>query len=319
MESSLNIGIDASKAVLEIAVEGQRHTTQLANTPAAIKTWLSTLRSCCRIGIESTGHYHQLLVRSAIELGHTVYVLNPHDLSHYMRSKGRRAKTDLLDAQGIADYVAREHADLYPYQLPTELQAQLDELTRRRHGVVEMRVSLRQSFAETKIKPLALQRALNALQGLLTEIDGRMAKLIAKDPHLSKHAERLKSVVGFGPLLSSVMAHALTRHPFTRGDSFIAYIGLDPRADDSGKSKGRRFLTKRGPAELRRLLYVAAMAASRTKLWRPIYERYRARGLASTEAFVIIARKLARIAFSIVKHGTAFRPELLQETACAKS
>jgi len=317
MESYLNIGIDASKATLEIAVEGQRRTTSIANTAPAIKAWLGSLSSTCRIGIESTGSYHQLLVRCAMGAGHTVYVLNPKDLSHHMRSQGRRAKTDRLDALGIADYVAREHEHLYPYQLPTALQAQLDELTTRRHGVVAAQISLRQSFAETTLKPYALARTQRALQALVIEMDGRMAKLIATDPQLTQHAKRLKTVVGFGPLLSSVMAHALTRRQFSRGDSFVAYAGLDPRANDSGKMKGRRALTKRGPPELRRLLYVAAMSASRTKLWRPIYERYLARGLASTEAFVIIARKLARIAFSIVKHGTDFRPEQLQQSACA--
>lgn len=317
MKSGLNIGIDASKATLDIAVDGQRSTVQIANTLRAINAWLAALAAPCRMGIESTGHYHQLLVRCAISAGHTVYVLNPKDLSHYMRSLGRRAKTDRLDAQAIARYVAREHEDLHPYQLPTPLQAQLDELTQRRHGVVVMQGSLRQSFAEVKAKPRALARTQRALQALIEEIDGRMTQLVGQDPQLADTAKRLKSMVGFGPLLSTVMAHALTRRQFKNADAFIAFIGYDPRARDSGQIKGRRFLSKRGPAELRRLLYVAAMSASRTQTWRALYERYRARGLATTATLVIIARKLARIAFSIVKHGTTFQPELIKN-ACAK-
>jgi transposase len=303
---------------LEVAVDGQHSTVQLANTLKAIRAWLGGLTEPCRIGIESTGIYHQLLVRCAIGAGHTVYVLNPKDLSHYMRSLGRRAKTDRLDAQAIARYVAREHQDLHPYQLPSELQCRLDELITRRHGVVVMQGSLRQSFTEVKGKPRALARTQRALQALIDEIDARMAHLIAQDPQLAQDAKRLKTVVGFGPLLSAVMAHALRRRDFKNGDAFVAYIGYDPRAQDSGQIKGRRFLSKRGPAQLRRLLYVAAMSASKTKTWRAIYDRYRARGLATTAALVIIARKLARIAFSIVKHGTDFRPELLQQNACAK-
>lgn len=315
---SLDIGIDASKETLEIAVDGEGGSLRIANTLKAVNTWLRGLAKPCRIGIESTSHYHQLLVRRAIGAGHTVYVLNPKDLSHYMRSLGRRAKTDRLDAQGIARYIAREHEDLHPYQLPTELQAQLDELTKRRHGVVVMQDSLRQCFTEVKAKPRALGRTQRALQALIDEIDGRMSRLIVQDPQLAAHAKRLKGVVGFGALLSTVMAHALTRREFKNGDAFIAYIGYDPRARDSGQLKGRRFLSKRGPAELRRLLYVAAMSASKTTTWRPIYDRYRARGLATTAALVIIARKLARVAFSMVKHATDFRPQRLQPNACAK-
>lgn len=113
------------------------------------------------------------------------------------------------------------------------------------------------------------------------------------------------------------MTNAITRHPFKNHDAFVAYLGFDPRARDSGQLRGRRFLSKRGPAEPRRLLYVAAMSASKTKLWRPVYERYRARGLSTTATLVIIARKLARIAFSIVKYNTTFNPQLI-ENACVQ-
>src|SRR5438093_13694765 len=73
-------------------------------------------------------------------------------------------------------------------------------------------------------------------------------------------------------------------------------------------SRGRRRLSKRGPAELRRLLFNGARSASKTKLWRPLYERYRARGLSTIEATVVLARKLVRVAFSIYRHGTTFDP-----------
>ncbi len=316
MNKPLDIGIDASKLTLEVAVDGEHGSRTVANSRLAIKAWLAQLAQPCRIAIESTGQYHQRLVRYAIRAGHTVYVLNPNDLSHYMRSLGRRAKTDRLDAQAIARYVAHEHADLHPYQLPTALQAQLDELTQRRHSAVSMQSALRQSLAATGIKLRAAGRMQRAAQALIDEIDERMARLVAADEHLAEHAKRLKGVTGFGPLLSRVMAHALTRRQFNTGDAFIAYIGYDPRARESGQFKGRRKLSKRGPAYLRQLLFVAAMSASRSKLWRPFYERYRARGLATTQVLVIIARKLAHTAFSMVKHHCDFDPDRLLNKAC---
>ena len=77
-------------------------------------------------------------------------------------------------------------------------------------------------------------------------------------------------------------------------DAFVAFTGLDPRPDDSGQHRGKRRLSKRGPAELRRLLYMAAMSAINTKTWRPLYEHYRAKGLSSTATLVILARRIAR-------------------------
>jgi transposase len=317
MKSITFVGVDVSKATLDIALEDQAGSVQIANTPSASRSWLKQLPASCCIGVESTGSYHQVFVRLAMAAGHIVYLLNTRDLSHYARALGRRAKTDQLDAQLIARYLAREHTHLHPYQLPTELQAQLDSLVQRRHVVVTSKVTLCQSFATLTTQPAALATTLNALDALTDELDKAMHDLVANDPRLAPIAQNLRTMVGFGPLLSNTMANAITRHPFKHGDAFIAYVGYDPRVRDSGQHRGRRYLSKRGPAELRRLLYVAAMSASKTKLWRPFYERYRARGLSSTATLVILARKLARIAFSIVKNGTVFRPELV-ESACVK-
>jgi len=82
-------------------------------------------------------------------------------------------------------------------------------------------------------------------------------------------------------------------------DAFVAFTGLDPRPDDSGQHHGKRRLSKRGPPELRRRLYLAALSAIKTKVWRSLYEHYRAKGLSSTAALVILARRIARTAWSI--------------------
>jgi transposase len=315
MKSTPFIGVDVAQHTLAIVADGEAKRREIANAAGAIRQWLRTLPAGCCIGVESTGSFHQLLVRSAIGTGHTVYVLNARDLAHYARALGRRAKTDRLDAALIARYLAKEHQDLHPYRLPSELQSQLDELIGRRHKVVVMQTSLRQSFASVKCQPRKLAPVKRALQELIKELDQRMQELVAQDPQLAPAAQHLRSVVGFGPLLSTSLAHAITRHPFQNADAFIAYLGYDPRVRDSGQLHGRRFLSKRGPAELRRLLFTAAMSASKTRLWHPFYERYRARGLPSTAALVILARKLARIAFSMVRYGTDFRPERVK-TAC---
>lgn len=317
MKSSMFAGVDVAQRTLDIALEGDAQVRRIENRLASIRCWLRSLPEGCAIGVESTGNLHQVLVRAAIAAARTVYVLNARDLSHYARSLGRRAKTDRLDAQLILRYLQREHENLHPYQLPSAHQAELDQLIGRRHQVVRAQGALQQSFATSSHRPRAWARTLRALEALIAELDARMQALIAEEDTLHKAAKHLRTVVGFGPLLSASMAHAITRHPFKRADAFIAYIGYDPRVRDSGQWRGRRFLSKRGPAELRRLLFTAAMSACRTQLWHPFYQRYRARGLSTTAALVVLARKLARIAFSIVKHNVDFRPELVK-VACAQ-
>jgi hypothetical protein len=60
------------------------------------------------------------------------------------------------------------------------------------------------------------------------------------------------------------------------------------------------------------LLFNAAMSAARTRLWRPYYERERAKGLPTTAALVVIARRLVRIAYALFKTQTHFSPERMK-------
>lgn len=317
MSSQTFIGVDVSQRTLDVAIDGRESVHRLANTEVAIQHWLHSVPPHSCIGVESTGTLHQKLVRAALSAGHRVYVLNAREVAHYARCLGRRAKTDRLDAQLIARYLRQEHLQLHPYRLPSAAQAQLEELIGRRHQVVSAQVALRQSFTGCQCSLPSPTCALEALQMLIEQIDARMHALIAQEDRMATAARHLRSVVGFGPLLSASLAYAITRHPFRNADAFIAYIGYDPRVRDSGQWRGRRFLSKRGSAELRRLLFTAAMSACSSKVWRPFYQRYRDRGLSSTAALVILARKLARVGFSLVKHGTDFEPQRVR-LACAR-
>jgi transposase len=304
-------GIDVSQATLDIAQEGHSQVHKIANTASGIKRWLKEVPSESLIAVEATGKLHLLVVRLALAAGHQLYVLSPRDLHFYASSIGRRAKTDRLDALMIARYLRHEHVHLHPYQLPSELQAQLQELLNLRHGFIIKAEASRQSLGSTSVKLRGAAKLLRSHDALIAEVDERLQELIQKDPALANAATNLRTVVGFGPLLSASLAHAITRVPFKNADAFIAHLGLDPRPRESGQLRGRRYLSKRGSAILRRLMFVAAMAASKSKLWRPVYQRYRDRGLSSTATLVILARKLARIAFSIVRTGAVFDPTRL--------
>ncbi len=50
------------------------------------------------------------------------------------------------------------------------------------------------------------------------------------------------------------------------------------------------------------------MAAKKTETWKPLYEHYREKGLSGTEAVVILARRIARTAWSMYTYKTEFDP-----------
>jgi transposase len=96
---------------------------------------------------------------------------------------------------------------------------------------------------------------------------------------------------------------------FVHHEPFIAYLGLDVRTKDSGQMRGKRRLTKRAEGEFRRLLFLAAMAASRTRgYFATRYQALRSKGHASTAAYIIIARKIATVAFNLLRLNVDFDP-----------
>jgi transposase len=303
----LDIGVDVAKDTVVIAQAGDAPRT-LANRRAELLAWLKTVPSGSRLAMEATGRYHGLLADLADSLGFEVYVLNPKDVHYYAKGLGRRGKTDRVDAQVIARYLAKEHEQLRVYHTPSPEQRELDQILLRRARVVALRGALRASVQDLPLVAAELTEALHKLEALILRLDQRRDALIAACPARQQDHERLQSIVGVGPLVGAALGQALQRIPFGNADAFVAYTGLDPRPMDSGQKSGRRRLSKRGPAELRRLLYNAAMSAAKTKTWRPFYERQRAKGLSTTAALVILARKIARIAWSIHRHHTTFNP-----------
>ena len=239
-----------------------------------------------------------------------VYVLNPRDCRHYAKGVGLRAKTDRVDARLIARIIAREAGKLHPWCPPSAQQQELDQLLRRRASVSRMKAGLVQSLEElSSFGPERQRPLLQQLTGLITCIDQRIKALIETSAERMAAYRRLLSICGVRPVVGAALLSVLERMAFARADAFVAFTGYDPRPDDSGRRRGRRRLTKRGPSELRRLLYLAAMAGARNAAWKPRYEHERAKGLSSTEALVVLARCIARTAWSIYTYGTSFDPQ----------
>jgi len=239
-----------------------------------------------------------------------VFVLNPKDVRHYAKAVGLRGKTDRVDADLIARMINREHENLHPWVPPTPEQRQIDQLLARRAKISRIQVVLNQSIKGLAGFATDLKMVNERLDRFIKHIDDKVKALIEANADRKQQYARLGKIAGLGGgVVRSGVLNTLERVPLRSADAFIAFTGLDPRPDDSGHHVGRRRLSKRGPSELRRLLYIAAMAAVKTKLWKPVYEHYRARGLSTTAALVVIARRIARTAWSVYTHKTEFDPQ----------
>jgi len=316
MQSALFIGVDVAKDNVVVACSQATFAARtVPNKPTALKAFLRTLPAQSSIAMEATGSYHQSLADLAHQLGLRVYVLNPRDLHHYARGVGMRAKTDRVDAALIARFLSNEAARLRPYQPATAEQRQVDQLLRRRAKIVSLRTALQLACAEALSIRTETASLLKGFAALLKKIDRQLATLQQAMPERAQQLERLQSIPGVGPLTACWLANLFERIKFRNSDALVAFAGMDPRPCDSGQKRGKRRLSKRGPAEGRRLLFNAAMAAARCAVWKETYTRCRQQGWASTQAIMILARKILRIALAVHKTQTSFDPEFIGKRA----
>lgn len=302
----IRVGADVDSRFIELAVYDSGARERIANTRSAIRTWLSAQCGPLELALEATGRYHQLLVELAHGAGVVVFVINPQWLHHYRHSIGQRAKTDRCDARLLARYLAHERSALRPWTPPPPGQREAWSLLKRRAKLVQARTALEQSFRDVpgiSREFRALQQRLAALEHTIERrLQGWIQRCGWGDAY-----RRCQTIHGVGPASAAALLIAFQRGAFASADAFVAFLGLDVRIRQSGRYVGQAKLSKQGDSEYRRLLHNAARAAARGPL-QPYYQRLLDRGQAPKQAHVAVARKLARIAFSLLRNGTEYDP-----------
>jgi len=77
------------------------------------------------------------------------------------------------------------------------------------------------------------------------------ASIREASPERKQNFTRLCTITGVGPVVGTALVNSLERVPLKSADALVAFTGLDPRPDDSGRHRGKQRLWKRGPGELR--------------------------------------------------------------------
>lgn len=299
----ITLGIDACKEKLDIHYWEAGEGCQVANDEGSIEAFLKGLPGPARIAVEATSNYHLAVVELALELGHTVYLVNGRQLANYRKAVNVRNKTDVLDAWLLARYLEREADSLRPFQ-PQSAQAQeLWALLKRRALVVNTRKQIDLSFRDVRFSTKAL---FSECQRLLARIDQRLRALVRALGWWADY-QRCRSIPGIGMGNAVALTAAYHRGAFASSDAFVAFIGFDVRLRESGKYKGQRKLTKQGEPEIRRLLWCAAHPARSYHRFDRYYRQQLDKGLSKIAARVVLARKIARIAFTLLTNQQSFR------------
>lgn len=304
------LGIDVSKNTLACALRHPQTRAllwedTLPNSKEGIATLLDKISLTTPFVVEPTGRYGQTLVRTALQAGRDVRLATPRKAKQFLASVQSRAKTDKLDSRSLALYGLA--CPLPPYPVKETHVDQLDQLLSARKGLAKSIMNLQLQQQSLPEAASVLAPAIADLQGHLKQLDQRIQEQIKQTPAFSG-AARLDGVPGIGPVTAAAVCSRLVSKAFAHPDQFVAYCGLDIGVRQSGKHSGETGLTKQGDAELRRLLYCAAQANLRCKSspFKDQYERERAKGLSTTAALCAVARKLAKVCWSLHKYGTVY-------------
>ena len=132
------VGIDVSKAMLDVVCFQSQTYKQFKNTAKGISkllNWLIDIRPNLVV-LEATGGLELACVAELMQAGLPVAVVNPGRIRGFARSIGQLAKTDRLDAMVIAHFA---HATRpMPRKAPTPQEEQLSALLTRRRQLIEM-------------------------------------------------------------------------------------------------------------------------------------------------------------------------------------
>jgi transposase len=318
------LGIDTSKDKLVVALrDGQSRRLlwerEVPNSTEGVNRLLALTPKETPWVIEPTGRHSLLAVQMAQACGRTVLMAPPRKAKFFLGSIQDRAKTDPIDGKGLSLFGLCVPLTTYPVK--SEPIDTLDQLLKARKGLALARSSLTQQQRDlpSAVAQEALAPAISALTSQIKAIDKEIGSRTEQTEGFNC-AKQIRKVHGIGKVTAAAVTSRLVARRFTHPDQFVAYVGLDVAVRDSGRHHGQRRLTKQGDAELRRLLYLCAQASVRTKdsPFRAQYERELAKGLPTTAALCAVARKMARLCWSLHKHGTTYDPSRVGQAITKK-
>ena len=315
-------GVDVSKATFDVACWGDQPFQGMANlafprSPAGVRQWLDRFPEGALQGtavvMESTGGYCKELAGWMLEAcpGLHVAIANPYRVKCFGRSLGLRNKTDRVDARMLAKYGQERQPGAWAPL--SQSQQSLQELTRTRSKLKSTRVAFSNrleghGIASSEVKQIQ-EELVGFLDRQIAALEKGILELCRNAPDLSRDLDLLMSIDGVGFVTAAtVLGAAGDLRRFSRRGELCAYLGTSPRQFQSGTSvSGKTHLCLMGGRRVRSALYMAALAASRSK--GPLGDYYRrlvAAGKARKSALGALMRKLLVVMRAVLIQGKPY-------------
>jgi transposase len=300
-------GIDVSKDRLDVVVLPDDLCFSVVNDAAGWAELIERLRGLriAAIGIEASGGYERGVIRALLAAGMSVRQINPFKLRQFAKASGVLAKNDRLDARMIALFVSI---------MPTR-PAQRHVAAERLAAIVTARRQLSDEKVATEnasrlFEDITLQRLyrrrITQLAADIVLLDKRLAEMVAADPALAQRYRLLISMPGVGPVLACTLLALLPELGQMSRQQVAALVGVAPYDFESGKLKGARCIWG-GRAPVRRVLYMAALIASRCNpALKAFHDRLAATGKKSKVVIIAVMRKMITTLNAMLRDNAAW-------------
>lgn len=306
--SDVFVGIDVSKARLDVAVRPAGEVWSVTNDEAGIAELLAKLREVgpTLVVVEATGGFEIAMVA---ELATTlaIAVVNPRQVRDFARATGQLAKTDRLDAEVLARFA--EAVQPEPRPLKDEETRHLAALVSRRRQLRDMIVaeSNRLGMAPKKLHK-GIQKHIDWMRRELRLLEKDLDDNIKSSPVWREKEDLMRSIKGIGPVSAATMLAEVPELGSLDRKKIAALVGVAPLNRDSGTHRGKRSIWG-GRASARAVLYMATLTAIQ---WNPVlrafYERLLANGKSKKVAITAAMRKLLTILNAVVRDQRAWDP-----------
>lgn len=303
------IGIDVSKAKLDIYFHPSKRYEQINNTEKAIRAFCQSVlknykevRLCC----EATGNYERMLLKQAQEAHLPLALSNPRQVRDFAKALGLLEKTDKVDAKVIALF----NEKVMP-RLKASVRKEQEELglyRKRREQLVDMLTMEKNRLAQSQgAIAKDIKKLIKTLEQQLDGIEKAMQRLVEADVELQEKSRLLQSCKGVGEVLAyTVLAYLPELGKLNRGE-IAKLVGVAPLNQDSGKKQKKR-KTWGGRSAVRTSLYMSALVASRhNPQIKTLYNRLIGAGKAKKVALVACMRKLLLILNNMLKNKTTWQ------------
>ncbi len=302
------VGIDVSKQQLDVAVRPSGEQWSTPNVPAAFEAFIKRVTALAPtlIVLEATGGLEAAVVAELAHAGLAVAVVNPKRVREFARASGQLAKTDRLDAHSLAHFAEAIRPPVRP--LPTDESDHLAALVTRRRQIIEMLTAERnRHHTAPSVMRDRIAQHLAWLTEELRALDDELRQFIDQNPTWHATDDLLQSAPGVGPITAMTLLAELPELGHLDRQEIAALAGVAPMNRDSGPKRGKR-RTQGGRAQVRKVLYMAALSASRCNpVIRAFYANLIQRGKEHKVALTACMRKLLVILNTMVKNQEPWR------------